>query len=34
VCFEAVSLTLTVADIYERVDNEEVNSFLLGIQEN
>jgi Uma2 family endonuclease len=28
VCFESVGLTLTVAEIYDRVDNEEVQGFL------
>jgi len=30
VTFESVGVTLSVADIYDRVENEDVSSFLLG----
>ncbi len=28
VCFESIGLTLTVEEIYARVDNEDVRTFL------
>lgn len=36
ITFESISLTLTVADIYQRVENEEVQSYLqqLAIEKN
>ncbi|MDP3332841.1 MAG: Uma2 family endonuclease, partial [Methylococcaceae bacterium] len=30
VTFEAINLTLSVADIYQRVDNEDIRDFLLA----